>query len=305
MKKHEELMKMYNDDIFNLKTKHDQEMRDLRAEYDILDESREALFQELNRFLGMPNPCGVGMALVEEKSKNAQGQPEKCVVVQGMQPGLAADLSGVIRVKDVLLQVNEFLTDDMSLPEVQAKVAGNRGTQVAFRFRRKIEDGESAGETFDYRIVLKRGAWGPEHCVMTPEDLDMINEGRWPRKGAVSTDDVNMDDVTAGVDVSLNYASKGTEDLGLTTKSGRPASAAGRPASAAGRPASSVPASSSDGVCLRERVLSPLPFLPMIMTTDTYARVGPAGPVTGIQLASLAALNKMGSSSNVLLPKNK
>ena len=140
---------------------------------------------------------------------------------------------------------------------------------------------------------------------MTPEDLDMINEGRWPRKGAVSTDDVNMDDVTAGVDVSLNYASKGTEDLGLTTKSGRPASAAGRPASAAGRPASSVPASSSDGVCLRERVLSPLPFLPMIMTTDTYARVGPAGPVTGIQVASLAALNKMGSSSNVLLPKNK
>jgi hypothetical protein len=41
--------------------------------------------------------------------------------------------------------------------------------------------------------------------------------------------------------------------------------------------------------------------------TMTYAYVcrGPAGQVTGIKTASLAALNKMGSKSNVLPPKKK
>ena len=56
--------------------------------------------------------------------------------------------------------------------------------------------GEHAGETFDYRIVLKRGAWGPEHVVMTPEDLDMINKGSWPEVGSVSTENVDMNKIT-------------------------------------------------------------------------------------------------------------
>jgi len=219
---YEELMKKYNDDIFNLKATHDQEMRTLRDQYDLVDETREALFVELNRFLSMPNPCGVGMACSEVKSKT-----ERLIVVQGIQPGLSADLSGVIRINDQLIQVNEYLSDDLSLSEVQAAVAGNRGTQVALRMRRKIEEGEHKGETFDYRVVLKRGAWGPEHCVMTPEDLDMINTGRWPQPGGVSAEKFSMNAVTGGIDCSLKYEGKGKDSLGLETRSGMPASASG------------------------------------------------------------------------------
>lgn len=150
-------------------------------------------------------------------------------------------------------QVNEFLSEDLSLAEVQTAVAGNRGTQVAFRFRRKIEEGECqqaglpcqflyvmcvlslgmlsagehAGETFDYRIVLKRGAWGPEHVVMTPEDLDMMSTGSWPEPVSVTTENVDMNKITGGVDLSLNYEGKDLPDLGLSKKGGRTPSAAG------------------------------------------------------------------------------
>jgi hypothetical protein len=289
VKKYEELMKKYNDDIFNLKATHNQEMRALRDQYDLIDEAREALFGELNRFLSMPNPCGVGMALSEIKSKT-----ERSIVVQGIQPGLSADLSGVIRINDELIQVNEYLSADLSLSEVQAAVAGNRGTQVAFRMRRKIEEGEQKGETFDYRIVLKRGAWGPEHCVMTPEDLDMINTGRWPKQGGVSAEDFSMDAVTGGIDCSLKYEGKGTDSLGLATRSGIPASASGRTPS------------QQEGVCVAARMscVFSCSLQPMTMTNE-YVCLGPAGPVTGIKTASLAALNKMGSKSNVLRPKKK
>jgi hypothetical protein len=289
VKKYEELMKKYNDDIFNLKATHNQEMRALRDQYDLIDEAREALFGELNRFLSMPNPCGVGMALSEIKSKT-----ERSIVVQGIQPGLSADLSGVIRINDELIQVNEYLSADLSLSEVQVAVAGNRGTQVAFRMRRKIEEGEQKGETFDYRIVLKRGAWGPEHCVMTPEDLDMINTGRWPKQGGVSAEDFSMDAVTGGIDCSLKYEGKGTDSLGLATRSGIPASASGRTPS------------QQEGVCVAARMscVFSCSLQPMTMTNE-YVCLGPAGPVTGIKTASLAALNKMGSKSNVLRPKKK
>jgi len=30
----------------------------------------------------------------------------------------------------------------------------------------------------EYTIVLKRGAWGPEHAVVSPEDRDMIDKFR-------------------------------------------------------------------------------------------------------------------------------
>ena len=60
---------------------------------------------ELTRFMAMPNPCGVGMALVENQSKDGNGKIVKSTVVGGMQGGLAADLSGVIKVGDELIQV--------------------------------------------------------------------------------------------------------------------------------------------------------------------------------------------------------
>lgn len=53
----------------------------------------------------MPNPCGVGMALVENQSKDEKGQVVKSTVVGGMQGGLAADLSGVVKIGDELIQV--------------------------------------------------------------------------------------------------------------------------------------------------------------------------------------------------------
>ena len=92
-----------------------------------------------------------------------------------------------------------------------------------------LSPGEHAGETFDYRIVLKRGAWGPEHVVMTPEDLDMVNgdTGSWPEPGSVTTENVDMNKITGGVDISLNYEGKDLPDLCLSKKGGRTVSAAG------------------------------------------------------------------------------
>ena len=40
---------------------------------------------------------------------------------------------------------------------------------------------------------------------MTPEDLDMIDVGRWPAKGAVTSETVDMEKITNGKDASLNY----------------------------------------------------------------------------------------------------
>lgn len=69
------------------------------------------------------------------------------------------------------------------------------------------ETDEAAGvmQGKEYMIVLKRGAWGPEHSVISPEvrtlaaqhtymqtlltlttepqDRDMLDVGRWPKRG--------------------------------------------------------------------------------------------------------------------------
>ncbi|MGB1603152.1 MAG: hypothetical protein ACPIOQ_61040, partial [Promethearchaeia archaeon] len=143
----------------------------------------------------MPNPVGVGMSLIETKTTHPDGRIEVKFTVGGMQAGLSADLSGIIQKDDELLQVNEFLAEDMSLPEMQNHVSGNRGTQVCFRFRREVPEGPKKGESFEYRIVLKRGAWGPEHCVMTPEDLDMVDKHAWPVPGSLTNEDVDMEKI--------------------------------------------------------------------------------------------------------------
>lgn len=202
VKKYEELMQKYTTEVMQLKTDYEERIRTFQNEYDYCNQDRIEVHTELARFLAMANPCGVGIALVEAKEK---GQANKSITVGGMKDGLSADLSGIIRAGDELIQVNEFICDDMTLADIQTKVAGNRGTQVAFRFRRKIEEGQHKGETFDYRIVLKRGAWGPEHTCMTPEDLDMIDVGRWPAVGSVSAETVDMENITNGQNLSLNY----------------------------------------------------------------------------------------------------
>jgi hypothetical protein len=134
-----------------------------------------------------------------------------------MAPGLSADLSGVVRVGDELIQVQSIMVATIAtIAELNAIVAGNRGTQVALRFRRTMPTDALArvsfsdkpsykkGDKFDYRIVLKRGAWGPEHCIVSPEDLDMVDNGQWPEPGSVTTENVDMNKVTRGVDVTLN-----------------------------------------------------------------------------------------------------
>ena len=51
-------------------------------------------------------------------------------------------------------------------------MASRRGSTVLLGFR--SEDGQV------YQVLLKRGAFGPEHAVREPEQRDMADAGRWP-----------------------------------------------------------------------------------------------------------------------------
>ena len=31
-----------------------------------------------------------------------------------------------------------------------------------------------------FHVILKRGAWGADHCVVENEDRDMMDKGSWP-----------------------------------------------------------------------------------------------------------------------------
>ena len=85
-----------------------------------------------------------------------------------MAPGQSADLSGAIKVGDDLLEVDGIPCIGLTLDEIKAKVAGKRGTKVTMRMMRDAsDDGVQNGEIFS--VCLKRGAWGPEHCVLEPE----------------------------------------------------------------------------------------------------------------------------------------
>jgi hypothetical protein len=50
---------------------------------------------------------------------------------------------------------------------VKARITGKRGSRIKLKLRRK-RDGE------EYTVVLKRGAWGAEYAVVSPEQLDML-----------------------------------------------------------------------------------------------------------------------------------
>jgi chromosome segregation ATPase len=222
VKQYEALMDKYNSEILKVKNDYKEEIRDLRLQLDLVEEDKNLLLAELGRFLAMPNPCGVGMKLHESNSfKDPEnGKMRRAITVGGMQPGLSADLSGVISIGDELMQVNEFLCEDMRLEDVTGRVVGNRGTQVLFRFRRYSKSGKRNGQPMEYKIVLKRGAWGPEHAVMSPEDIDMIGEGGWPEKGSLMAKDVEMDKITGGSDCSLHYEKKDEPAYGLLKTEG-------------------------------------------------------------------------------------
>jgi len=159
--------------------------RELReAAFDIQNE-RDNLQAELNRFMSLPNPCGIGLSLEEIIEKLPTGGTIKTIRVAGMQPGLSADQSGKVLVGDSIIEVDGMSVNGMTMEETRAKLSGKRGSRITVKFMRDLtDDGEANGDT--YTITLKRGAFGPEHAVLAPEDKDMRDVGRWPRAGAVS-----------------------------------------------------------------------------------------------------------------------
>ena len=39
-----------------------------------------------------------------------------------------------------------------------------------------------------FMVTLKRGAWGPEHCLVSPEEVNTVNHGGWSHEaGALSS----------------------------------------------------------------------------------------------------------------------
>jgi len=147
---------------------------------------RDDLAMELNRYYALPNKCGVGMGLEETTEKLPTGGTVKTCKISGLLAGQSADLSGALKIGDDLLEVDGFPAIGMDLDQIRDKLSGKRGTKVTLRMMRdETDDGEQNGDMFN--ITLKRGAWGPEHAVLEPEDLDMVDEGRWPAPGAVSS----------------------------------------------------------------------------------------------------------------------
>lgn len=141
---------------------------------------------ELDRYYSLPNIVGVGMGLEQTTESLPTGGTVRTTKVSGLAPGQAADLSGAIKIGDDLLEVDGIPCIGLTLDEIKAKVAGKRGTKVLLRMMRdETDDGIQNGDIFS--LCLKRGSWGPEHCVLEPEDKDMIDQGRWPEPGSVSS----------------------------------------------------------------------------------------------------------------------
>jgi C-terminal processing protease CtpA/Prc len=79
----------------------------------------------------------------------------------------------MISIGDQVLEVDGMTAAGRTAEEIKTLIAGKRGTRIQLTFRR-------AEDQCEYTIVLKRGAWGPEHCAVSPEHMDMADEGRWP-----------------------------------------------------------------------------------------------------------------------------
>ena len=108
------------------------------------------------------------MALEETTSKLDTGRTHRVIRVTDLVPAMAAALSGAVRVGDVLVAIDGQGTDTMDLEGVRERVVGPRGSCVVFKFVRgaagvPLLDGSGAGVEFS--VLLKRGAWGPEHAV--------------------------------------------------------------------------------------------------------------------------------------------
>jgi len=173
--------------------------------FDLMDE-RNSYKAELEHFYALPNPCGVGLQLQGPKeivdfSTSGTNTHATLVTVIDIIPGMSAAQCGVIALDDKVLQVDGMPSGGKTPEEIKAIIAGKRGTRVRLTFKR-------TGDLSEYTVVLKRGAWGPEHvvfgtksqdpaeplprggyvtdcwnvlqCAASPEQLDMVDQGSWP-----------------------------------------------------------------------------------------------------------------------------
>eukprot|EP00277_Geminigera_cryophila_P033233 CAMPEP_0173117894 /NCGR_PEP_ID=MMETSP1102-20130122/50622_1 /TAXON_ID=49646 /ORGANISM="Geminigera sp., Strain Caron Lab Isolate" /LENGTH=1021 /DNA_ID=CAMNT_0014022717 /DNA_START=44 /DNA_END=3109 /DNA_ORIENTATION=+ len=184
-----------NTDMNQLKLVHGLKLAGMARRIDedvhFLMQERDQLQAELERYYGLPNPCGVGMIVEDGITKLDTGRSSRVLMVTGLVPGLAAELSLVVRAGDLVLSIDGFGTLSMDLVDVRDRIAGPRGSRVCLKMLRPLDNGTG----IEYTIVLKRGAWGPEHAVVSPEDRDMIDKFRWPVPGGLSEQEFNRQSV--------------------------------------------------------------------------------------------------------------
>ena len=94
-------------------------------------------------------------------------------MIEELIPRMAAHLSGFLQVGMEVMEVNETAVRGLTVSQVQAVMAGSRGSIMSLTVRRHPAEGRT-------KILLKRGAWGPEHSVVDVEARDMLDEGSWP-----------------------------------------------------------------------------------------------------------------------------
>jgi C-terminal processing protease CtpA/Prc len=129
---------------------------------------RDDFRAELDRYYALPNIVGVGLGLEQTTEALPTGGTVRTTKICGMAPGLSADLSGALKIGDDLLEVDGIPCVGLTLDDIKAKMSGKRGTKTTIRvLRDTTDDGVQDGDIFN--LTLKRGAWGPEHCVLEPE----------------------------------------------------------------------------------------------------------------------------------------
>ncbi|EKX39790.1 hypothetical protein GUITHDRAFT_114039 [Guillardia theta CCMP2712] len=168
--------------------------RRINEDVHFLTQERDNYKLELDRFYSLPNPCGIGCEIEEIKQKLPTGGSTASLRVKSILTGSSADLCGMICKSDVVLEVDGIPTNEMSLDDLRTRIAGPRGSRVTIKFLRdRIEDGIQDG--IPYTITLKRGCWGAEHAVVSPEDRDMLDQGRWPKPGSLSVPEFKIQDI--------------------------------------------------------------------------------------------------------------
>jgi len=152
---------------------------------------------------------GVGLGLEELFEKLSDGTTLKTVRINEIIRGSSAEQSGCLKLGDEVVEVSGALpprypvlgrptcfapwewsmtdadyrarqvegmnTASITLDQIRERIAGRRGTKISMSFCRKGDDGRPLDE---FSILFKRGAWGPEHCVRTPEEKDMSIKSR-------------------------------------------------------------------------------------------------------------------------------